>query len=178
MAPKDYVKRGRVPAKETPPPRKPLPWVVIMLTLIVGAVLAYGLFMINGASDKPTPALSQKNAPVEKQQEPLPEVPQEKWEFIDTLENQEVEVEVPDDPAEQKDYQMQCGSFRIQDQAETMRAQLAMIGKEAFIKTTDGKNGIWHRVVLGPYHGKRAAERDRHQIRKLGITTCQIWGWN
>ena len=176
MAPKDYVKRSKAPAKKVEPETPPLPWIAIILVLIAVIGFGYFLWQINGASDDPdNQPLQQKSAP--EQQTPLPDMPEEQWEFIDTLENHSVEVDVPEPTDDGKQYQMQCGSFRTQEQAERMRAQLALMGQEAMIKATQGSNGLWHRVVLGPYDKKRAAERDRHQIRKLGITTCQIWLW-
>ena len=75
-------------------------------------------------------------------------------------------------------YQMQCGSFREQTQAEAMKAQIAFVGFGSEIRRTDGNNGVWYRVVLGPYESKRQATADRNRLRQQGINTCQIWNWS
>ncbi|MGB0712064.1 MAG: SPOR domain-containing protein [Gammaproteobacteria bacterium] len=56
-------------------------------------------------------------------------------------------------------YALQAGSFRTREQAETLRAELALLGLEAAISDTraaDGRN--WFRVRVGPY--RDADERD------------------
>ena len=90
--------------------------------------------------------------------------------------NYEVPVEMPE-PIEQsdKEYVLQCGSFRKMDQADAMRARIILQGIEAKIKESNGKNGRWYRVVMGPYDRKRAAEKDRHTLQRAGFTTCRIW---
>ncbi len=77
-----------------------------------------------------------------------------------------------------KRYLMQCASFRTRAQADEMRAKIAFQGLEAQIRHSDGANGEWFRVILGPFDAKRDAERAKHALRKVNITTCQIWFWN
>lgn len=111
-------------------------------------------------------------------QDDLPELPVEEWEFMETLTdpNYEVPVEMPDPlPESDTEYVLQCGSFRKQEQAESMRARIAFQGLEANIKESNGENGLWYRVVMGPYERKRAAEKDRHILQRAGFTTCRIW---
>lgn len=71
---------------------------------------------------------------------------------------------------------MQCGSFKKQASAETLKAQIAMNGFTANIKATKEKSGtVWYRVSLGPYSSKRDAERERHQLERNNINNCRIW---
>ncbi|WP_088329452.1 SPOR domain-containing protein [Lacimicrobium sp. SS2-24] len=173
MAHKDYVSRGRSP--KTPPPKAPVPWLRIIVTLALILAFAYFLWSIrNSAQEQPQAPTSVQSEP----QEALPEPPQEEWEFVETLPQQTVEVELPDEVESDVRWLMQCGSFRSDDQAEQMRAKIAFQGLESQIRPSEGANGRWYRVILGPYDRKRAAERDRHAIQKTGITTCQIWNWN
>lgn len=109
-------------------------------------------------------------------EEPLPEMPQEQWQYIDELENKQVEVEVPE-RAESHPRVIQCGSFRSQEDAEAMRAQIAFIGLEAQIRATEGTSGLWYRVVLGPFENQRAAQSTNHQLQRGGMHGCQIWNW-
>ena len=74
-------------------------------------------------------------------------------------------------------FQMQCGSFRQEQQAESMKAQIAFAGFPSTVRRTEGENGVWFRVVLGPYESRRQATSDRNRLRQQGINTCQIWNW-
>ena len=53
-----------------------------------------------------------------------------------------------------------------------------MAGLESQVRSSEGKNGLWYRVILGPYETKRAAERDRHKLQRAKIYGCAIWNWN
>ena len=208
MAPKDYVARDKVPAKKTPakkrgsgpsksagrgnsrkaaaknnvPAAGNLPLLRIAFTLLI--LIGFGVFLWNIKESADTrrteqqAAVEAKRQAEAKKQDDLPEMPEEKWEFIETLTdpNYEVKVELPDQPqTADKEYVMQCGSFRKQQQAEGMRAKIAFQGLESSIRESNGKNGRWYRVVLGPYQRKRAAEKDRHTLQRAGFTTCRIW---
>jgi cell division protein FtsN len=182
MAPKDYVARGRAPAKKTEPQKTPhkTPWGRIIVTLILVAGFGYFLWSIKDSAPKPA-AQQQHTDDKHSAQEQLPEKPEEKWEFIEMLNDPEhtnVEVDVADSQKPLTQYQMQCGSFRSQAQADKMRAQIAFQGLESMVKKTKGSNGVWYRVVLGPYEGRRAAEKDRHVLQRAKFNTCQIWNWN
>ena len=72
---------------------------------------------------------------------------------------------------------MQCGSFRKEQQAQAMKAQMAFAGLIAEIRKTNGKNGVWYRVRLGPYETKRQAESDKNKLKRINIVSCGIWGW-
>lgn len=183
MAPKDYVSRGRAPKKKPAPavkaqPVQP-PWMKIsgILVLLIG--FAYFLWTIkDSAAPNETPILQLEPNTASKQQSDLPEKPQEKWEFMDLLTDPErttVEVEEVVEEQSDKSYVLQCGSFRIREQAEQMRAQIAFQGLESEVKQSNGSNGIWYRVVMGPYDSRRAAEKDRHTLQRAKFNTCRIW---
>ncbi|TKB51158.1 sporulation protein [Ferrimonas sediminicola] len=184
MATRDYAKRGRKPRSRgrRAAARPPFPWLRLVLVLALITGFGYFLWSIQGASDdapvqpeaeivKPQPK------PKPKPESALPEKPQETWEYIETLPEKEVEVEVPKQQLGGP-YQMQCGSFRKQGQAEEMKARIAFMGLESQVRRTQGSNGVWYRVVLGPYERKRVAESDRHTLQRGGINGCQIWLWN
>lgn len=183
MAQRDYVSRGRAPQKkknsrkpEKPPASPALPWVrlAIVVILLIGFVMF--LWSIKDAADDApdapvTPAAQPK-------QDALPKLPEEEWEYIKTLPGYEVEVEVAEQEKSDKRYLMQCASFRTRHQAEEMKAKIAFQGLEAQIRPSSGANGDWFRVILGPFDSKRNAERAKHTLRKVNISTCQIWYWN
>ena len=156
----------------------------IGFTLLVLVGFVVFLWNIKESSKNPQPETVIANQeepssnPAAKVQDKLPELPEEEWEFMETLTDPdyEVPVEMPDPlPKSDTKYVLQCGSFRKQDQAESMRARIAFQGLEANIKESNGENGLWYRVVMGPYERKRAAEKDRHTLQRAGFTTCRIW---
>ncbi|MGY5959090.1 Cell division protein FtsN [Kosakonia sp. BK9b] len=73
--------------------------------------------------------------------------------------------------AEKKDdrrWLVQCGSFKGQDQAETVRAQLAFEGFDSRITANNG----WNRVVIGPIRGKENADSTISRLKMAGHTNC------
>ncbi|HAR56268.1 MAG TPA: cell division protein FtsN [Idiomarina baltica] len=151
---------------------KQVPWVAIVLVLALMAAFIYGLLSINGDGDKlPAKPTDQQAA------DELPPKPKEKWQYIQELESKQVEVDVPERELGPPKL-MQCGSFRKQSDAERLRAEIAMAGLESQVRSSEGKNGLWYRVILGPYETKRAAERERHKLQRAKIYGCAIWNWN
>ena len=112
---------------------------------------------------------------------PAEEISDSDFSFHNALENKVVEIpEHESEPvkpgAATKRYIMQCGSFKKETSAETLKAQIAMNGFDARVNTSKEKNGsLWYRVTLGPYTSKRTAERVRHQLERNNINHCRIW---
>ncbi|WP_417362311.1 SPOR domain-containing protein [Gallaecimonas pentaromativorans] len=188
MARKDYVRNAapkrRSSNPKSAPPRR-TPWIAIAVFAV--CALGFIYFLMSLAKRPATPAAVNPPAKVEvkatpvpvdakpatKPKETLPAPPKEEWRYVETLKNKEVEVDVPDRPKDDKPYQMQCGSFKVYDQAETQKAKLAFVGLEAQVR----KTGDWYRVILGPYPGKRAAQNQQHKAEKAGFPHCAIWPW-
>jgi cell division protein FtsN len=199
MAQTDYVSRGQKRNKKTPK-KAPTPWFRITLAVAFVGVFAFALYYLqktpaddastlppaeknigNGqAANQQQSAAKEANADIEFAEpsldiEPLPKLGEEEWAFIDALPEYSVEVDIPDVEASDRQYIMQCGSFRTTERAQELRAILAMQGMEAQMLQSDGQNGRWYRVVMGPYERKRAAERDRHHLRRSNINGCKIY---
>ena len=190
MANQDYVSRS--PAKKKKNTRKgkkstknssgvpfKAKFISVLLIILISA-FGYGLWSLKTDPSTKTPLVepvkTKKNSPSSSQSKELPAPPKEKWTYVKDLENKEIEVgeyEVK----EQGPYKMQCGSFRTQKQAETLKARIAFSGLEAQVKAVTGKNGTWHKVFLGPYPRKRLAEKDKHKLKRNNINYCQIWLW-
>ncbi len=71
------------------------------------------------------------------------------------------EPDPEDEPAPEPDddtqYMVQAGSFRSHDDADQLRARLALMGVQADIQSVEVDGGeTWHRVRIGPF-----ADRDR-----------------
>lgn len=154
------------------------PWLLIIITLLMLSSFAGFLWYLKQQPASPTqatPAVTQTKSAADE----LPAKPvAEPYQYIKELENKEVQVEV--DVAEretQGPFQMQCGSFRQAEQAEAMRAQIAFAGFASAVRRTEGSNGVWYRVVLGPYDSKRQATADRNRLQQQNINGCRIWNW-
>ncbi len=132
--------------------------------------IAYFIFAVDKPAEKPV-EVSKK--PSVKKEEQLPEKPQPKWEYESVLKTKEVEVDIPVAEKPTRPYQMQCGSFRSQADAESLKARIAFQGLNSQVRHT----GNWYRVILGPYQRKRLAERERHKLQRAKINGCQIWYW-
>lgn len=67
-------------------------------------------------------------------------------------------------PSGAREYRVQVGSFRNKREADRLRASLALGGFESRIQTADTDDGTWHRVTLGPFRGREAAEAARARV--------------
>lgn len=191
MATKDYVTRsqnirktGRNKNNQTP-----VNWFRIVVAILLLSGFVYGLYFLANLeqsdidlTDNATPSSETKNVIEGEHQSleqltlpSLPKLQEEQWEYIDSLPDFEVEVDTTGPIESDRQYIMQCGSFRTYERADELKAKLAFQGLESRILISDGKNGTWHRVVLGPYDRKRSAERDRHTLRDANIRGCKIW---
>lgn len=177
MAHKDYVSRGRS-KQQAPPPKKQLPWLRILIT--VSLVVGFAVFLYSIKDKGAEQLLEAPESTVKEVEQPLglPNIPEEEWEFFELLPQQTVTVEEKEQQVSDRRYLMQCASFRVKQQAEEMKAKIAMQGLESQVRASDGSNGRWYRVILGPYELKRVAEKDRHTLQRININTCQIWYWN
>ena len=166
-----YKKKSADVASKAPVKTKLIGALVILLI----AAFAYGLWFLktSPATKKP---LTTKNQVAVKQDQPLPEPPKEKWTYVENLKTKKIEVGQYD-VKQSGPYKMQCGSFKTNAQAESLKAKMAFAGIESKIQTAQGKYNTWYKVVLGPYARKRTAEQDKHKLRNNKINGCQIWLW-
>lgn len=166
----------------------PLGWFVGGLVLgLGGAVLLFTQGFIPGAPERaPTPTPVQRSdepellAPAEEEENPA-------YDFFTVL--PEMEVVVPEreleqqaapdapSPANAGDSQafiLQVGSFRSADDAEAMKARLALLGSVANIQTVTVDGATWHRVRVGPVNGARATDRLRRQLQDNGVEVLVV----
>jgi cell division protein FtsN len=178
MAHKDYVARGRS-KKQAPPPSKPsLPWLRIVITLSLVAGFSYFLWSIKGTAPKDISKDGTSAEQTQSEKDTMPDIPEEEWEFIKTLPEYTVEIEQKEQAEPTVRRLMQCGSFRKNEQAQELKANIAFQGLEAQVRSSKGTSGIWYRVIIGPYDSKRVAEKDRHTLQRAKINGCKIWNWN
>ena len=149
-------------------PKKGFPFLAVVIALLLIGFIGY--FMIGVEKPEITTVIKRQ---IVKKEEILPEKPQPQWEYEKTLKTKEVKVEIPEQKKSTRPYQMQCGSFRKQGDAESLKAKIAFQGLNSTVK----KTGSWYRVILGPYDRKRLAEKERHKLQRAKINGCMIWYW-
>lgn len=70
-------------------------------------------------------------------------------------------------------YFVQAGSFQNRDDAEKLKAKLALLGMEASIQTVNlPEKGVWHRVRLGPYQGQEEANKTIGVLKQNGVANA------
>lgn len=71
-------------------------------------------------------------------------------------------------------YLLQAGAFRSQDDADGMRAKLALVGFEAKVVTADVNGQTLYRVRVGPYAQLEDMNRVRAKLAENGIEASVI----
>lgn len=71
-------------------------------------------------------------------------------------------------------YMIQVGSFRAYGEADSLKAQMAMLGIEADIDPVSSKGEQWLRVRVGPFTDKRELNKVRNRLHKNNINTMLV----
>ena len=80
-------------------------------------------------------------------------------------------------PAVKEVYYLQAGSFANPDDAEKLKAKLAMLGMEATVQTaTIPDKGVWHRVRVAPYKGADEMGKARASLKQNGVDATPMRG--
>lgn len=70
---------------------------------------------------------------------------------------------------------LQAGSFSTENDAEKLKARLALLGVEAGIQTaTIPDKGVWYRVRLGPYKNADEMNRARGFLKQNGVESTPM----
>jgi cell division protein FtsN len=75
--------------------------------------------------------------------------------------------------ATERFYRLQAGSFKNPEQAESIKAQLAMIGVEAVVVKREGDDGQILRVIAGPF-AESVMKDIRSKIQDSGIQVIAV----
>lgn len=135
----------------------------------------FAAFMLYLATLPPEEGQGFENEPVAAVPTPAPSP---KYEFYELLPEQDITVDV--DPAElpkprsesdQPRYLLQAGSFRQAEDADRRRAELLLLGLEPKVEETNGNNGRWFRVVVGPFESRSAMAKARSLTAQQNIDT-------
>lgn len=71
----------------------------------------------------------------------------------------------------QDSYILQAGSFKSEQDAEALKATLALLGSIATVQTVTVNGETWHRVRIGPFEGARKADEMRRMLSDNDIDT-------
>ncbi len=145
--------------------------------LVAGIVLGAGFVLWEFGRDTSQPVTVADETDVE----PTPEHEEPRFKFFTLLPNQELNLtddvepaELRDDPAEAVQYVLQAGSFRLRNDADQRRAELALLGLEASIEQTDSASGTWFRVYIGPFDSRSKMARARSMTEQQAIDTLLL----
>lgn len=70
---------------------------------------------------------------------------------------------------------LQAGSFSNVDDAEKLKAKLAILGAEANIQTAAiPDKGVWYRVRLGPYKNAAELNKERAFLKQNGVESTPM----
>lgn len=167
-------------------------WVWLLGGAVLGALLTVGV-MLTGSlpgdreEDWQGPRPSAKTRPSEdRPPEPAEGEPADtQYDFYSVL--PEMEVVIPEDElqqrVEQRDpvaedpearYLLQAGSFQSHEDADRLKAQLALQGFVAKIQSVTVDGDTWHRVRLGPFDSARDADQARRKLDEIGVRAIAL----
>lgn len=194
--------RSRRPAGRRSGAKLP-PWALLLIGLAIGALVAWGIHLYlarsaarNAAARAPmkpraeapavaSPKLPAPPTPKSPTTKPTPSEtrPKPRYDFYTIL--PEIERVIPDNETRKSKtktakvddtrYILQAASFGAFEEADRLKAKLALSGMEARIEkiTIEGK-GDYYRVRLGPYATLEQLNIDNKKLRDLGVKAIRL----
>ncbi len=180
---KDYKNTSR---PKTKPPKSTPGWVWMLGGLLIGLLVALLVYLrddLQTGSERATPApvvekgqSAPKQATInDKSGEQTDKKP--RFDFYNLLPEMEVFIP-PQELATERErkaadsitYYLQVGSFRRTEDADRMRAQLALNNIESHIqRVTINDSQTWYRVRVGPFQSARKMDIVRNRLRAQSI---------
>ncbi|MFC7091992.1 SPOR domain-containing protein [Jeongeupia naejangsanensis] len=72
---------------------------------------------------------------------------------------------------------LQVGAFQNEQEADNLKAKLALVGVEATIQSSSSADkGLWHRVRIGPFTNLADLDKARAQLKGSGIDSTVVKG--
>ncbi len=106
------------------------------------------------------------------------------YEFFEILENKKVTVEKVAEykstpkgfnkDGQKIQYRLKTGSFRSQQGADRMKAQLTLNGFSTQIEGAEVNGSTWYRVYTGPFGNRSKMSKAQDQLVALGIQSVTI----
>ncbi len=152
------------------------PWAWVFLFIILGLFVALILFLDQ--------KIVENIAPVETTETSKPVDDKPRIDFYSILPDRVVDIPISEEaqqaienPSINKNADettiLQVGSFQSVTEADSMKAQLALLGLEANIESAEVNSSIWHRVVLGPYGSNGKLSRTKNLLIENSIKFMQ-----
>lgn len=152
------------------------------LGLVVGLAIGLAIYVLDrpkpqDAGAKPAPASTRAgDAPAAE--------PAQDYDFYEMLPSFEVvvperetdvKVDAPAKPVEKAGaYVLQVGSYRAYEEADRIRAQLALQGIESKVQRVSVDSDTWHRVRIGPISDLAELNRIRTRLREAEMDVLVI----
>ncbi len=92
-----------------------------------------------------------------------------------TIENKPAPVQSAGNATAKDTYFLQAGSFFNADDADKLKAKLALLGIEASVQVkTIPDKGVWHRVHVGPYKGREEMNNALAMLKQNGVSATPM----
>jgi len=189
----DKKKSKRTPKKASTGSRKkqkkPTPgWVWMLGGLAIGLLVALVVFLADRGNETVKQAKQAVDKAIKATPKPgakksaKPDKEASRFDFYTLL--PELEVIIPEseikkgrERIKEKEtavYMLQVGSFRSYTEADSLKAQLALLGVEANIDPVSSKGEQWLRVRVGPFTDTRTLNQVRNRLNKNNINTMLV----
>jgi cell division protein FtsN len=155
-------------------------WTGLLIGLVSGLAIGLALYLFDPRDPRPSEAAVETGAPAEpaSASESAAEEPPDRYDFYQMLPNFEVvvpekEVVVPRDAPESAEkkgaYVLQAGSYRKFEDADRVRAQLALQGIASNVQRVAIDADTWHRVRIGPISDPAELNRVRTRLKEAEV---------
>jgi cell division protein FtsN len=168
-------------------------WAWGITGLAVGLFAAFLVYLDGRQATAPEARVASAPAPAQRDTrdvrrqsaEEVPAAPRPRFDFYTMLPELEVVVPEPETlprragepaPAPRKveepgTYMLQAGSFRQFQEADRMKASLALLGIQADIQRVQVNSDTWHRVHVGPFRDTAELNKVRERLHANQIQT-------
>lgn len=155
-------------------------WTGLFIGLVSGLSIGIALYLFDPRDPGVPDATIEAGNPAEpaSASESAAEEPAERYDFYQMLPNFEVvvpekEVVLPRDAPESAEkkgaYVLQAGSYRKFEDADRVRAQLALQGIVSNVQRVAIDSDTWHRVRIGPITDSAELERVRTRLKEAEV---------
>lgn len=167
------------------PERKPNPFLNgLIVGLLFGVAIAVGFTIYIKGGESPFSAKTETAVAVEsgnpvdtKKDAKADEAPtKDRFEYYNILPGNESKVteqeikQLNNDAQPKEAYFLQVGAFKTEQEADNVKAKLALLGLEAIIQTaTTPDHGVLHRVRVGPYADPSQLTKTRSDLVENGF---------
>ena len=153
-------------------------WTGLFIGLVAGLSVGLALYLFDPRGPKEPEASPSAGAEPASANESAAEQQPERYDFYQMLPNFEVvvpekEVVVPRDAPEAAKttgaYVLQAGSYKKFEDADRVRAQLALQGIESNVQRVAIDSDTWHRVRIGPISDPAELNRVRQRLKEAEV---------